>query len=87
MKTLREYLPKMPVYDEFGEEVFYADKIIDAVTAWLEASRKHWKGNNLCTKREHPTIDWAIDELIEDATYPSNTIKCSSLSEKGTEQK
>jgi hypothetical protein len=70
MKTLREHLPKMPVYDEFGEEVFYTDKIIDAVKLWLVESRKHWKGNNLCSERERPTVDWVIDELIEDATYP-----------------
>lgn len=71
MKTLREHLPKMPVYDEFGEEVFYTEKIIEAVKIWLDASRKHWKGNNLCTKGQHSTIDWFIDELIEDATYPA----------------
>jgi hypothetical protein len=88
MKTLREHLPKMPVYDEFGEEVFYADKIIDAVKLWLVESCKHWKGNNLCSERERPTIDWVIDELIEDATYPSNkNLKCSSLSESNQKVK
>lgn len=89
--TLRERLDTalFPIErpDFFENAPEYYDIIEQTVKEWLETTRKHWKGNNLCTHAEFDTIDWAIDELIEDLTYPStNKPKpTTEVSKNGTE--
>jgi hypothetical protein len=78
--TLRERLDTalFPIErpDFFENAIEYYDIIEQTVKEWLDATRKHWKGNNLCAHREFDTVDWAIDELIEDLeTNKSNPSK------------
>lgn len=80
MKTLAEFIQEkqIPCTIKGQEDTFKpimmipTHQAIEQVKEWLEATRKHWKGNNLCAHSEFDTIDWAIDELLEDLSTNSS---------------
>ena len=52
-------------------------RTIGGLAKWNEMY-KNWKGNNICAHSEFDTVDWVIDELIEDLTYPQTNAKKST---------